>query len=689
MVFRVSSKNSRRWPEVLKQMNQLNWNIPLQRPVIPDALLNAGFSPLLAALLSLRGIYTAEKAHAFLHGNTDSLKDPLLLTDMPLAVGRITRAVRKKEHVAVYGDYDVDGITSACLLTDYLRSIGLHCEIYIPDRMEEGYGLNVNAIQTLHTRGVTLIISVDCGVTAIQEAEFASKLGIDMIITDHHECREILPDAVAVIDPKRPDCNYPSQSLAGVGVAFKLVCAIDGNSQRILDRYSDLLAVGTIADVMPVTEENRYIIQAGLQKLIDNPRPGLAALIQEAGIYDKKLNTTAIGYNIAPRLNAAGRLGEVSVAVDLLLSSDSKTSKRLAAQLCEMNRSRQVLETAIWEQANAMLQPNPPTTPIVLACENWHQGVIGIAASRLTESFSLPAVMISLQGEKGKGSCRSFGGFNLFEALSACSEHLESFGGHALAAGLNIRRDHIDAFRQALGEYYISHPPTDETCLEIALTIDDPALLTMDSVISLDQLEPFGNENPRPCMCILAAVVEAIIPVGGGKHVRLRIDKFGQSYECIYFSHSVEDLGFGVGDLVDLAFFPQINEFRGHRSVQLLINNIRPADLPLTCQRISMLSSCSAAEAAELQPDHADFARLWRGILSLGGTLSGTITEIINLCSVWIRYPPKLYICLSTFEELNLLEITKNGAQLTITLCPTEKKVDLTSSKLMQMLSHQ
>lgn len=668
-------------------MKQQNWNIPLYRPVIPDALLSAGFSPLLAALLSLRGMHTPTEAHAFLDGGMQSLKDPLLLTDMPLAVGRITRAVQAGEQVAVYGDYDVDGITSACLLADYLRSIGLRCEIYIPDRIEEGYGLNLDAIQTLHDHGVTLIISVDCGVTAVQETEFASELGMDMIITDHHECPEALPHAVAVIDPKRPDCNYPSQSLAGVGVAFKLVCAIDGDSQRILERYSDLLAVGTIADVMPVTEENRYMIQVGLQKLIDNPRPGLAALIQEAGIHDKKLNTTTIGYNIAPRLNAAGRLGQVSVAVDLLLSSDSKAATKMAAKLCEMNRRRQTLELAIWEQANTMLQANPPTTPIVLACEDWHQGVIGIAASRLTESFSLPAIMISLHGEKGKGSCRSFGGFNLFEALSACSEYLESFGGHALAAGLNIQRDQIDAFRQALGDYYLAHPPAQEVRLDFDLTVDDPALLSMESVASLDLLEPFGNGNPRPCMCMLAAVVEAIIPVGGGKHVRLRVDKFGQSYECIYFSHSAEELGLCVGDLVDLAFCPQINEFRGRRSVQLLIHSIRPADLMLTCRRISMLDQCSAAEAAELRPDRTDFSRLWRGLLACGGTLSGTMDEIATVCRPWVSYPPKLYVCLDTFRELNLLHLEQNDAQFTIILHPAAEKVDLFSSNLMQMLS--
>lgn len=668
-------------------MKQQHWNIPLGRPVVPDALLADGFSPLLAALLSLRGIQTPAEAHGFLDGGIDALEDPLLLTDMPQAVGRIMRAVRCGEQVAVYGDYDVDGITSVCLLADYLRSIGLHCDIYIPDRIEEGYGLNMDAIRTLHDRGVTLIISVDCGVTAIQETEFASELGIDMIITDHHECREILPDAVAVIDPKRPDCNYPTQSLAGVGVAFKLACAIDGNSRRILDRYSDLLAVGTIADVMPVTEENRYMIQVGLQKLIDDPRPGLAALIQEAGIHDKKLNTTTVGYNIAPRLNAAGRLGQVSVAVDLLLSTGKTAAQKLAAQLCEMNRSRQNLETTIWEQANAMLQNSPPKTPIVLACEDWHQGVIGIAASRLTESFSMPAVMISLQGEKGKGSCRSYGGFNLFEALSACSDYLESFGGHALAAGLNIHRDRIDDFREALGEYYLAHPPTNEVYLEMDLTVDDPALLSMESITSLDQLEPFGNGNPRPVMCMLAAVVEAIIPVGGGKHVRIRVDKFGQNYECIYFSHSAEELGFSVGDLVDLAFFPQINEFRGRRSVQLLISSIRPADLAVTCRRIQQLDSCSEAEAGELRPDRAEFARLWRGLLSCGGVLSGSVPELLAVCRQWISYPPKLFVCLHTFEELNLLHLDHSDDRVTITLHQTEQKVDLFSSRLMQMLS--
>jgi len=295
--------------------------------------------------------------------------------------------------------------------------------------------------------------------------------------------------------------------------------------------------------------------------------------------------------------------------------------------------------------------------------------------------------MISLQGDKGKGSCRSYGGFNLFEALSACSDHLESFGGHALAAGLNIHRDHIDAFREALAEYYIAHPPTNEVHLEMDLTVDDPALLSMESILSLDRLEPFGNGNPRPCMCMLAAVVEAVIPVGGGKHVRIRVDKFGQSYECIYFSHSAEELGISVGDLVDLAFFPQINEFRGRRSVQLLISSIRPADLALTCRRILQLESCSEAEAGELCPERADFTRLWRGLLACGGAFSGTLAELLTLCSPWVHYPPKLFVCLHTFAELGLLHMEQDGDRIAITLQQSEQKVDLFSSRLMQMLS--
>jgi len=305
--------------------------------------------------------------------------------------------------------------------------------MYIPDRIGEGYGLNVAAIESLYAKGVSLLITVDCGVAAIAEVEAASALGMDVIITDHHECQPQLPSCVAVVDPKRPDCAG-NPTLAGVGVAFKLICAVEGEAASVLESWADFVAVGTVADVMPLVGENRYIVQAGLKMLADRPRPGMAALLNECGAVKRPLHATAIGFTVAPRLNAAGRLGHAMLAADLLLCEDDVQGCVLAKELCTMNRERQRLEQEAWHEAVAILEENPPEGPIVLAQDNWHQGVVGIAASRLTDAYSLPAIMICLDGDRGKGSCRSFGGFNLFEALSACSELLESYGGHALAA---------------------------------------------------------------------------------------------------------------------------------------------------------------------------------------------------------------------------------------------------------------
>ena len=557
-------------------MKYSNWKVPSGPPSIPRELLRAGCTPLLSAILALRGMGTLDGAETFLLGGSETLHDPLLLEDILPAIRRITKAIASGEHVAVYGDYDVDGITSACLMSDYLRSRGLEAELYIPDRLDEGYGLNTAAIDKLHEMGVSLIITVDCGVTSLEETEHANALGMDMIITDHHECREELPDAVAVVDPKRANCPYPGTGLAGVGVAFKLVCALEGDTERMLDRYGDLLAVGTVADVMPVTGENRYMIRAGLEKLSGRAcRPGLSALMRETNSADKRLTASTISYSLAPRINAAGRLGDTLTAVELLQTNDRRRAELLAQELCEINRERQELEFSIWQDALAMLAGQKPVTPLVLAAEGWHPGVIGIVASKLTDAFALPSVMICLDGDKGKGSCRSVGDFNLYEALTACKDCLEGFGGHAMAAGLTIRADRVDEFRQRLGEYYLAHPSDYVPALEAELMISDPGMLTMECVESLDSLEPCGSGNPRPLLYMERARLETLSAIGGGKHSRMRLSHLGADYDAVFFSRTLNDLGVEQGDTVDVIFTPQINEFRGRRSVQLVLNDIR------------------------------------------------------------------------------------------------------------------
>ena len=558
-------------------MKYKNWSIPAAPPVIPPALLSAGYSPLLSAILALRGMDTPDAAKEFLFGEKELLSDPFSLADMVPAVQRLQRAINNGEHIAVYGDYDVDGITSACLLTDYLRSRGLTVETYIPDRIEEGYGLNCAAIDRLHQRGVTLIVTVDCGVTNLAETAYANSLGLDMVITDHHECREELPDAEAVVNTKRQDNISPALNLAGVGVAFKLVCALSGQTEAMLSRYCDLVAVGTVADVMLLTGENRYTVRRGLEKLAsDECLPGLRALMLETGAADKRLTASTIGYNIAPRINAAGRLGDTQAAVELLQTRSLRRAAELAQELCRRNQERQQLELRIWQEAETALGECRPDGPIVLAARGWHQGVIGIAASRLTDKFAVPAVMICLDGERGKGSCRSVGGFNLYEALTACSDCLEGFGGHAMAAGLTIRPERVDELRERLGEYYRAHPVDYVPALEADLLVDDPVLLSEECVTSLDRLEPCGNGNPRPLLCITDAVLVNVTPIGGGKHLRLRLSKFDQSYECVFFSQTAEKLGAAKDDRVDVIFSPQINEFRSQCSVQLVLSDLRP-----------------------------------------------------------------------------------------------------------------
>lgn len=644
-------------------MKYSDWKIPCSAPFVPQGLLDAGFTPLLAAVLALRGFSAPEEANAFLRGGEELLIDPMLMRGMDKAVPRIRRAIENKEIIAVYGDYDVDGITATCLLTDWLCCKGAECVSYIPDRIEEGYGLNCDAIESLGRKGVKLIITVDCGITAYEEAEFARNHGIDVIITDHHECRDILiPNAVAVIDPKQAECSYPNKDLAGVGVALKLACAVDGDSRRIIKKYADIAAVGTIADVVPLRGENRYIVRTGLRSLENNARPGLAALIHEAGVEERKMNASTIGFSIAPRLNAAGRLGCVPIALNLLMTHDKGKAISLASELCDLNRRRQTLETDIWDDALSMMDSQPANVPIVLSSDKWHQGVIGIAASKLAEQYSLPTVMICMDGDKGKGSCRSFGNFNLFDALSACAEHLEGFGGHALAAGLNVRRDKLSDFRNAFAEYYLKNRPDELPMLSCDLMISNPEMLDMEGVESLEQLEPFGSGNPKPTMCICGAVVEKIMPIGGGKHLRINVRYGGESFECVFFGHNESDIKLKEGDIADIAFTPQINEFRLRRTVQLQISEMRRHDPHTVCDQIMSSENELPSDICYAYcPDRAAFALAWRRIKALGGVIADDIDGVLRQCPQGLE-PEKFCICVCVFCELGLMKKADNKA---------------------------
>ena len=542
-----------------------------------------GVNPLVSVFLASRGAEDIEEVRGILGNSQEEILNPFLLTDMDKAVSKIRASIQSGQRIAVYGDYDVDGMTSSVLLARWLRCAGADFEIYIPARFGEGYGLNKNAIDTLSAKGIGLIITVDCGITAIEEVDYAQELGIDVIITDHHECKEQLPQAVAVIDPKRHDCNYPNKVLAGVGVAFKLICALENDigSDEIFKAYGDLVAIGTIADVMPVTGENRELIRRGLTVLNEQPGPGILRLLKEVSVELGKVTASTVGFVIAPRLNAAGRMGQTELSLDLLLTDCHNVAINLATELCQLNLKRRSMESELFEDATAMLEHMPIDGPIILSKRGWYQGVTGIVAAKLAERYRVPAVIISIDDSgMGRGSCRSFGSFAIFDALCSCSDILENFGGHEMAVGLSIAEENIAILQQKMTTFYLDNVgsmPSPELALDFEVV--KPELLTVENIQALEKLEPFGNGNPSPCLCMMGAEISSTQSIGAGKHTKLKLEKAGQSLDCVFFSMPSEDLGVGVGSLVDAAFEPQINEFRGRSTVQLNLIDIRPSSM--------------------------------------------------------------------------------------------------------------
>ena len=670
------------------------WNISQPNAGAVNALVASGYPPLAAMVLASRDLNTPQAARDYLDCD-QNLPSPFLMKDMDRAAQRVKLAVQRGERIAVFGDYDVDGITSTCLLGDYLRSQGADCICYIPSRLEEGYGLNPIAIHQLKGEGVKLIVTVDCGITALEEARLCRHLGIDLVITDHHECKDQLPEAVAVVDPHRPDCGYPHRNLSGVGVAFKLACAISGDPEEILSKYADMVCLGTVADVMLLRGENRVFVSRGLESLRNTTRPGIAALMQEAGCAQESVSASTIGYNLAPRINAAGRMGQIDLALDLFLTDDPDRAAELARALCELNRQRQAVESNIYQQAVSMLPSGKAPEAIVLADESWHQGVVGIVASRMAEEYCCPAFLICLDGEHGKASSRSFGGFNLFSSLSALSPLLESYGGHELAAGFTISRSNIQTFRREIcalaAQYYGGAGP--KTVLDIDCSIA-PELLTIKNIDALSILEPCGNGCPKPVFAMERLTIERITMVGNGRHMRLRLRSGRHAINAIYFSANPQTTSIEQGDLVDVAFNAQVNEFRGERSVQMNLLDIRP--------------SCSAECSPELwgynqlrqggivhemahllAPDRAMLADVWRYLACRGGKIEETP---MCLCRKIVRRSGRpmslgqLMACLDIFRDVGLLELERFHKYIAISLTATSGKADLNQSKTLQLL---
>ena len=678
-------------------MKYRQWNeLPSGRE--DSALCQAGIPALCAKVLAARGMDDPEEARRFLL-EAPPLDDPLGMMDMDLAVERLETALEQGEIIAVFGDYDVDGITATCLLTDFLRREGAVVIPYIPNRLEEGYGLNNGAMEKLHRRGARLVVTVDCGVTAVEETAYANALGMDVVITDHHACKEALPDAVAVVDPHRPDCEYPFKHLAGVGVALKLCMALAGpeRDEELLDTYADLCALGTVADVMELTQENRTLVRHGMDVLARTRRPGLRALLKETGAEGKTLSSIALGFTLAPRLNAAGRMGRAEVALELLLTEDPARAEELAITLCDLNRERQAVEQNIYADALDQIErlSDEERSALVLASNHWHQGVVGIVASRLSEKFSCPSFMIHIKDGVGKGSCRSYGNFNVFSALESCASLLDGFGGHALAAGFTIQEEQIPTFRERMNRCVraASGGALPVSSLDVDAAILCPADMTLWEAEQLEALEPYGAGNPRPVFALLGATVDAVQSVGQGRHLKLRLSRGLNRFDAIFFSVTAEECGVFPGMRVDAAFHLQANTFRGNTTLQLQLLDIRPSLVPSRhesmdlelIKRLLAGTSLTAQEVDRLRSSRNQFAACWVALIHHlshhGRTVVDTLPFLRTLAAEAGGSESFLRAALSlaVFQERGLLDIRTAEDTLSIARIPNEEKVDLSA----------
>lgn len=650
----------------------------------------------LAMLMNIRGLDDAAHLREFL-GEGEPLSDPFLLKDMDKAAARITRAVDNMEKIAVYGDYDADGVTSTAMLYSYLETRGADVIFYIPQREGEGYGMNMGAMEYLKEQGVSLIVTVDNGISSVQEVARANELGIDVVVTDHHRPQAILPDAVAVVDAYRPDDTSPYKHFSGVGIAFKLLMALEdgaGDVEDLLEAYSDLAAIGTIGDIVPLTGENRTLIRAGLERLSQSDRPGVQALLENAGIAGKALTSTNVAFTLVPRINATGRMGAPERAVRLLISGYEEEAEVLSEEICADNEERRRVEAEIAEAAFADIEAKGymKDRVVVVDGENWHHGVIGIVASRVTERCGKPCMIISRGETEAKGSGRSIEGFSLFEAICACGDLLIKFGGHPMAAGITLKPENIEAFRKRINRYAAEHfpqMPTQTVTLDCKL---NPAALSVSMAQSLTQLEPFGNGNPQPVFGLFNMELSNVTPVGGGGHLRLTLEKNGAVITAMRFNTKPEELPYHIGDKIDLAVQLEAREFRGQPSLTVIVRDMKFAAFN-TEKNIASLASfekwqrgevLSAEDKNRLYPDRACLAAIYRALR----TVNGKETDQVRFVSQFGKDMTLglFKTALLVFEERGLVHSEIADDTFTATLIETSGKTDITRSPVLLAL---
>lgn len=635
-----------------------------------------GIDGFTAHLLSSRGFCSDDKISDMLGLDEDFTEfiDPFTIIDMDKAVNRVRAAIENFEKIAIYGDYDVDGITSTSIVYSYLESNDANVTYYIPSRETEGYGLNCSAIDKLHEQGISLIITVDNGVAAVDEVNYANSLGIDVIITDHHCEGEKIPDAVAVVNPHRHESQCPFTEYAGVGVAFKFLCALEGDSTAIIENCGDLVALGTIADVVSLTGENRRLVRIGLQIIQNSERMGLRILMDMSGLTNKVIKSSSVAFIIAPRINAAGRLGNAERAVRLLISEDEDDATEIATQLTNENKERQAIEQIINRDVSEMIKKDPSLLydrVLVIAGENWNRGVTGIFASRICERYGKPCIIISYEGENAKGSGRSIEGFSLYDAISACSEWLTGFGGHTLAAGLSLNTCNIDSFRKAINEYAAREFPQMPTPV---LHIDcqlPPRMITLDLFNAAEILEPFGTDNPTPLIAVMGLKITNIFGAAGGKHQKITMERDGFAFSAMKFSTLSEDFPFNIGDTVDIAITLDKTIFRDKESLTVVIRDMRLSETHFDeinngaqlYEKLMRGEELSDNEIALLRPTRSEVGNVYR--TAVKGYRGAADVLGCRMKRRGINYA-KLLTSLRILTEGGLIEYEDNGAILKI-----------------------
>ena len=655
-----------------------------------------GLPTLTAVLLSIRGITEQEDIERFFSQETE-LSEPFLLKDMDKAVERIKKAVTAGEKICVYGDYDCDGITATSILYLYLESVFANVMYYIPDRNAEGYGMNMGAVKKLKEEGVQLIVTVDNGISAINEIDYANSLGIDVVVTDHHKTQDILPKAVAVVNPHRTDDTSPYEDFCGAGLALKLAMAMEGEQFSIMENYGEIAAIGTVADLVPLTGENRTIVKAGLQNIANTERVGLSSLIQVSGI--DTVNAGNIGFRIAPRINAAGRLGTTSDALGIFMTEDSEEALSKAKILNELNAERQSIELDIFNEICDYIKKNPEYSydrVIVVSSEKWNAGVIGIVSSGVTELFGKPSIIISESGEICKGSGRSVSGFSIVDAVFACSEYLEKYGGHPMAMGFSIKKENIEPFRKAINDYAnkIDKMPLSAVKIDCKL---NPEKIFPEMVHEIQEFEPFGYGNSKPVFALCEMRLDKIIPLKEGKHLKLAVSRNNARLNMMKFSTTVDEFPYSEGDILDFAVCLETNIYQGRENISFSVRDIKLSGVANERIMYSLQeydkykSGILSDKIIKILPTRENFAAVYKYIASTKKRYYFIDSMLYKIHNVEIN-AFKLLMILEILSERGLIEYEREFDRLKIAVVDIKVKVNLQASpiyiKLKEDISH-